>query len=123
MKKRKMISIMVVFAMIVSMITIPSSAYADSAKISIITENITNKTSEIEVNITELPSLGIIRVIEMDAGDDYNSSKLNDYTSLKFSLPKDLKIGSNTLTLTAKPEAGRKVMAVIRDSSGSSVLD
>ena len=123
MKKRKMISIMVVFAMIVSMITIPSSAYADSAKISIITENITNKTSEIEVNITELPSLGIIRVIEMDAGDDYNSSKLNDYTSLNFSLPKDLKIGSNTLTLTAKPEAGRKVMAVIRDSSGSSVLD
>ena len=52
MKKRKMISIMVVFAMIVSMITIPSSAYADSAKISIITENITNKTSEVEVNIT-----------------------------------------------------------------------
>ena len=123
MKKRKMISIMVVFAMIVSMITIPSSAYADSAKISIITENITNKTSEIEVNITELPSLGILRVIEMDAGDDYDSSRLNNYTSLNFSLPKDLKIGSNTLTLTAKPEAGRKVMAVIRDSSGSSVLD
>ncbi len=123
MKKRKLISLVVVFAMIVSMITIPSSSYADTAKISIVTDSITSRTSEIDVNIDELPSMGILRVIEMDADDVYDSSKLNSYTSLHFSVVTTLKSGRNTLTLTSKPTAGKKVIAVMRDSSGSSMID
>ena len=89
----------------------------------ITTTPVTNRTTELKVQLKHLPSGGIFRIVELEAGESYDSSKLNSYTSLYFSVVSNLQNGENTLTLTQAPTAGNKVVAVIRDSSGSSTND
>ena len=89
----------------------------------ITTTPVTNRTTELKVQLKHLPSGGIFRIVELEAGESYDSSKLNSYTSLYFSVIGNLQNGENTLTLTQAPTAGNKVVAVIRDSSGSSTND
>ena len=89
----------------------------------ITTTPVTNRTTELKVQLKHLPSGGIFRIVELEAGESYDSSKLNSYTSLYFSVVSNLQNGENTLTLTQAPTAGRKVVAVIRDTSGSEMTD
>ena len=89
----------------------------------ITTTLVTNRTTELKVQLKHLPSGGIFRIVELEAGESYDSSKLNSYTSLYFSVIGNLQNGENTLTLTKTPTAGNKAVAVIRDSSGSSTND
>lgn len=89
----------------------------------ITTTPVTNRTTELKVQLKHLPSGGIFRIVELEAGESYDSSKLNSYTSLYFSVIGNLQNGENTLTLTQAPTAGRKVVAVIRDTSGSEMTD
>lgn len=99
---------------------------ADSDQVpsaAITTTPATNRTTELKVQLKHLPSGGIFRIVELEAGESYDSSKLNSYTSLYFSVVSNLQNGENTLTLTQAPTAGNKVVAVIRDSSGSSTND
>ena len=89
----------------------------------ITTTPVTNRTTELKVQLKHLPSGGIFRIVELEAGESYDSSKLNSYTSLYFSVIGNLQNGENTLTLTKTPTAGRKAVAVIRDTSGSEMID
>lgn len=89
----------------------------------IMTTPVTNHTTELKVQLKHLPSAGIFRIVELDEEESYDSSKLNSYTSLYFSVVSNLQNGENTLTLTQAPTAGRKVVAVIRDTSGSEMTD
>lgn len=89
----------------------------------ITTTPVTNRTSELKLQLKHLPSGGIFRIVELEAGESYDSSKLNSYTSLYFSVVSNLQNGENTLTLAQAPTAGNKVVAVIRDSSGSGTND
>lgn len=98
-------------------------AQAEPITVSISSTKITPETTSITVNISSVPSMGILRVIQLDAEDVYESSKLNSYKSLHFSIAGSLKAGENTLALTASAEVGKKVLVVLRDSSGSSIVD
>ena len=98
-------------------------AQAEPITVSISSTKITPETTSITVNISSVPSMGILRVVQMDAEDVYESSKLNSYKSLHFSSAESLKAGENTLALTASAEVGKKVLVVLRDSSGSSIVD
>ena len=98
-------------------------AQAEPITVSISSTKITPETTSITVNISSVPSMGILRVVQMDAEDVYESSKLNSYKSLHFSSAESLKAGENTLVLTASAEVGKKVLVVLRDSSGSSIVD
>lgn len=60
------------------------------------------------MNISSVPSMGILRVVQMDAEDVYESSKLNSYKSLHFSSAESLKAGENTLALTAFGGSGEE---------------
>lgn len=98
-------------------------AQAEPITVSISSTKITPETTSITVNISSVPSMGILRVVQLDAEDVYESSKLNSYKSLHFSIAGSLKAGENTLALTASAEVGKKVLVVLRDSSGSSIVD
>ena len=91
--------------------------------VSIGTQNVTNRTTELSVTLKNLPASGIFRVIQLGAEEPYDSARLNSYTSLYFSVVGNLHAGENTLTLTAAPEAGSRLLAVLRDSSGSETKD
>ena len=91
--------------------------------VSIGTQNVTNRTTELSVTLKNLPASGIFRVIQLGAEETYDSTRLNSYTSLYFSVVGNLHAGENTLTLTAAPEAGSRLLAVLRDSSGSETKD
>ena len=89
----------------------------------ITTSPVTNRTTELEVTLKNLPASGIFRIVQLDAGETYDSAKLNTYTSLYFALLTNLTAGENHLTLSAPPAAGQQLMAVIRDSSGADSKD
>ena len=56
-------------------------------------------------------------------GGVYNKDNLNKYTSLCFAVVDTLHNGENTLVLTGKPIAGKQIMAVLRDSSVTPMVD
>lgn len=91
--------------------------------VSIGTKTVTNRTETLSVTLKNLPESGIFRVVQLDAEETYASSKLNTYTSLHFSVVSNLKNGENMLKLTSAPTAGSKLLAVLRDSSGSEMVD
>lgn len=114
----KLMSILLTVVMLLSICSIPTYAFASGYSVSIKDTTITEETESITVNIPSLPSLGILRVIQMEEGENYDSSKLNNYTSLNFSVVGNLTEGDNVLTLSSKPEPGKQIMAVLRDSGG-----
>ena len=91
--------------------------------VSISTPNVTNRTTELSVMLKNLPASGIFRVIQLGAEETYDSARLNSYTSLYFSVVGNLHAAENALKLTAAPEAGSRLLAVLRDSSGSEAVD
>lgn len=85
-----MLSVLLSILMILSVWTVPASAFADEGiSVTLQTAEITPGTSSVSVNLSRVPDSGILRVIEMDAGESYDSAKLNSYTNyyLKFNLP------------------------------------
>ncbi len=64
---KRCISGLLSLVMLMTMIVVPSFA-AGSTSITIKDDAITTDTTSITVDITGLPSLGILRVIEMDTG-------------------------------------------------------
>ena len=71
------------------------------------TSPVTNRVTELEVTLKNLPASGIFRIVQLDAGETYDSAKLNTYTSLYFALLTNLTAGENHLTLSASPAAGK----------------
>ena len=118
---KRCISGLLSLVMLMTMIVVPSFA-AENTSITIKDDTITTDTVSITMDITEKPDLGILRVIQMDAGEQYNSDKLNNYPSLAFAVLTTLQNGENTLKIS-KPTAGTQIMAVMRDSSGSALMD
>lgn len=123
-KRNKMLSVLLSILMILSVWTVPASAFADEGiSVTLQTAEITSETSSVSVSLSKVPASGILRVIELDAGENYSSANLNNYKSLHFSVVSTLKEGSNTLALTAKPAAGKKLMVVLRDSTNTETQD
>lgn len=119
-----MLSVLLSILMILSVWTVPASAFADEGiSVTLQTAEITSETSSVSVSLSKVPASGILRVIELDAGENYSSANLNNYKSLHFSVVSTLKAGSNTLALTAKPAAGKKLMVVLRDSTNTETQD
>ena len=102
--------------------TEPSRAAAP-VQITVSDTTVTEDTASLKVNLSSVPSFGILRIVQLDAGETYEQSKLNNYTSLHFSIVATLHAGENTLALTSKPTAGKQLLVVLRDSSGSGIVD
>ena len=89
----------------------------------IVTDPVTDRTTELTVKLSCLPERGIFRVIQLEGGETFRSDKLNSYPCLAFSLLSNLKNGENTLALSSAPAAGSRLLAVIRDSTGEDAAD
>lgn len=63
-----MLSVLLSILMILSVWTVPASAFADEViSVTLQTAEITPGTSNVSVNLSRVPDSGILRVIEMDA--------------------------------------------------------
>lgn len=127
MKKKRMFSFLLAIMMVC--LLIPAPVYAaepdeeQTPSVSIVTEEVTNETASLTVSLENRPTMGIFRVVELDADADYEESRLNDYTCLYFGLPQNMQDGENTLELAGVPTAGKKLLAVVRDSSSEPMRD
>lgn len=117
-KLKRIGSIFLVLIMVLSLWNVPVYGAGSGETVSVSENVVTSETSSITVQLTQVPDSGILRVIQMEAGESYDSSKLNSYTSLNFTLAGNLEVGTNVLPLSPSPEAGKKIMVILRDSGG-----
>lgn len=93
-------------------------------QVTILQDSLTPADKSLEVSIGKVPASGILRVIQLDAGETYDSAQLNAYTSLSgVVLAGNLQEGTNTIPLSTPPTVGKQVLVVLRDSSGEDVTD
>ena len=122
-KTRRLTSLLLVLAMMCCLMPMPAAATGENGILSIQEEQLTPESTSVTVELVQVPDSGILRVVQLDAGESYEESKLNSYSSLNFSLVANLHQGENRLSLTSAPVAGKYVLAVLRDSSGSEMVD
>ena len=115
-------SAVLAFFLLFSSFVLPVSAQQMQV-ISIKEEVVTPNSTSITAEISQLPSSGILRVVQLEQGEVYDSAKLNSYTSLYFSVVTGLAAGENQLELSSAPAAGKQMIAVLRDSSGDELVD
>ena len=108
-----MLSLLMVFSLC------PLSVFAADRTVTIQETTVTPETTALTVTFSDLPASGIFRIVAVDAGEDYESSKLNTYQSLSFAVVSSLSEGTNKMALSSAPTAGTKLYAVLRDSTGS----
>ena len=108
-----MLSLLMVFSLC------PLSVFAADRTVTIKETTVTPETTALTVTFSDLPASGIFRIVAVDAGEDYESSKLNTYQSLSFAVVSSLSEGANKMALSSVPTAGTKLYAVLRDSTGS----
>ena len=122
---KRWISILLTIAMILSMGSVPAYTYAAEDEVLIKDSVITPETTSITVSLSQVPALGILKIVMMDEEEIYDSSKLNNYETLYFGAfyNSAFRQGENKLVLTGSPKAGKKLVAVIRDSSGETMQD
>lgn len=114
-------------ALIMAISTVPfaaASAFAQEQGISITTSTITPDTKSIEVTLAQGITAGFAKVIQLDSGEEYDTTKLFSYTDLRGVIGfADLNKGSNTITLTKAPTEGKEVIAVLRDTSSGKMQE
>ena len=72
-------------ALIMAISTVPfaaASAFAQEQGISITTSTITPNTKSIEVTLAQGITTGFAKVIQLDSGEEYDTTKLFSYTDL-----------------------------------------
>ena len=90
----------------------------------ITTSPVTNRTTQLDVTLKNLPSSGAFKILELDAGAVYEASDfINKEKTLYVCGVGALNRGSNSITLSKVPTAGKQLVAVIRDSSGTGSKD
>ena len=114
-------------ALIMAISTVPfaaASAFAQEQGISITTSTITPNTKSVEVTLAQGITAGFAKVIQLDSGEEYDTTKLFDYTDLSGVIGYTaLNKGSNTITLTTAPTEGKEVIAVLRDTSSGEMQE
>lgn len=119
---KRMVSFFVAVVMAIS--TVPfaaASAFAaEQERISIVTNTITPNTKEIVVNLGQSGTVGGLKILQLDNGESYSSTKFLDTgADLSGFVPYGtLQEGENTIALTGTPTVGKEVVAVLRDASG-----
>lgn len=114
-------------ALIMAISTVPfaaASAFAQEQGISITTSTITPNTKSVEVTLAQGITAGFAKVIQLDSGEEYDTTKLFSYTDLSGVIGfAALNKGSNTITLTTAPTEGKEVIAVLRDTSSGKMQE
>ncbi len=115
---RQGISLLLALVMLLSLAVSP--AFAVQSVISIKDTEITTQSNTLTVNLTQIPTAGILRVFQLNSDAEYNSELFfNDAYQLAQGLIANLKVGDNVLTLSKPLIAGSKIVAVLRDGSGA----
>ncbi|WP_312281087.1 DUF3783 domain-containing protein, partial [Oscillibacter sp.] len=119
---RQGISLLLALVMLLSLAVPP--AFAAQTVVSIKDTEITTQTNTLTVNLTQVPTAGLLRVFQLNSSAQYTSDL---FTNTAYMLAQGfittLKVGDNDLTLSTSPVAGKKIVAVLRDGSGSSSVD
>lgn len=114
-------------ALIMAISTVPfaaASTFAQEQGISITTSTITPNTKSVEVTLAQGITAGFAKVIQLDSGEEYDTTKLFSYTDLSGVIGfAALNKGSNTITLTTAPTEGKEVIAVLRDTSSGKMQE
>ncbi|WP_312634754.1 DUF3783 domain-containing protein [Oscillibacter sp.] len=119
---RQGISLLLALVILLSLAVPP--AFAAQAVVSIKDTEITTQTNTLTVNLTQVPTTGLLRVFQLNSGAEYTSDLFNNETyRLAQGIITNLKVGDNELTLSTSPVAGKKIVAVLRDGSGDSPVD
>lgn len=84
---------------------------------------VTSTDTSIDVNVQNTISAGFMRILEIPSGETYDTSKLFSYTELATVGFASITAGNNTVSLTKSPTLGNRVIAVLRDTSGSSMVE
>ncbi len=83
--------------------------------------------AKVTVNLTRVPTAGILKVIELDPGADIPSDVFGyAYSGALYSgyfLTTQFSVGANELILTRTPTAGKVLYAVVRDSGSDEMKD
>lgn len=84
-------------------------------------------SKQVTVNLTRVPSSGVLKVIALDAGESIPSNVFDyDYSGALYTgyfYSADLKTGNNTLALSAAPAAGKVLYAVAREYASGGTND
>lgn len=96
---------------------------AGSNSVTIKSEQITAADTSITVNIGNAVSGGFMRILELEADDEYSADNFFSYTSLATVGFASIKAGDNTVTLDSAPTAGKKLIAVLRDTSEGTMAE
>ncbi|WP_369281975.1 DUF3783 domain-containing protein [Oscillibacter sp. GMB15532] len=119
---RQGISLLLALVMLLSLAVPP--AFAAQAVVSIKDTEITTQTNTLTVNLTQVPTAGLLRVFQLNSSAQYTSDLFTDTAyMLAQGFITTIKVGDNELTLSASPVAGKKIVAVLRDGSGDSPVD
>nr|MCR4956641.1 hypothetical protein [Lachnospiraceae bacterium] len=122
-KVKKGFSLLLVFAMMVSVlsgVSIPAKAAEGKGLVS--PEIITETTKEIHVSLESIPSMGSLRVIELNPEEAYEEEKLfTGYKSLGAAFVQHSEEKEVTLNLDEAPTPGKKLCVVLRDIEGYGV--
>lgn len=104
--------------------TVHSGQAAGTSMLSILQESLTPQDRSLDIMVRQSPASGILRVIQMEPGETYDSTRLNSYPSLSAVILADtLSEGVNTVPLSTQATVGKQVVAVLRDSSGEAIVD
>ena len=116
---KRMFSFFVAVVMAIS--TVPfaaASAFAAEQGISIVTDKITPDTTSVEINIGQSITGGFAKVIQLDSGEEYDTSQFFQYTGLSDVIGyTSIQEGKNTVSLVTAPTEGKQVVAILRDTS------
>ena len=131
-KTKQIISVILALFILLSfsVISMPF-AYAagqETVQVTIKDDVIAPGAESITVNLTAKPSLGVFKIFALDGSEDFDSSHFFDgtYTELYIAYlfsDTTLSVGDSNLLLNAAPQAGQKLVAVLRDSSGENPVD
>lgn len=103
--------------------TVAATVQPGVPSVTLQSSEITADTTSIAVSLANIPSSGILRVIQLDANETYLGNKLNNYTSLHFSVLGSLEEGENTLALSPAPTPGKKILVVMRNGGVNPSVD
>jgi len=107
---RQGISLLLALVILLSLAVPP--AFAAQAVVSIKNTEITTQTNTLTVNLTQVPTTGLLRVFQLNSSAQYTSDLFTDTAYiLAQGFITTIKVGDNDLTLSTPPVAGKKIVS------------
>ena len=109
---KRAFSLFLSLALLVGMLTVPAGAAEnnESSVVTILTEEVTDQTNCLTVQLTSAPSAGFMRIFQLEQNEEFNSDSFFSYATLATVGYADFKVGELSVELEAKPAAGKPTL-------------